>query len=564
MAISPFLEPKFIEEKRREIMADGLMQSDADRHISNFISRELGNESDFSIDYNSIQETPEAVSGLLDFYAYGTTQPTERFEFNDIPTEDGGSISSDILGGLQKGFESAVPGISPDLNGSGGDGGLGILEKPLEAVEGVLGAGADRAVESIRAGFSGEQGPVETATQVGLGALGTAARLVDLPIGAALSGASKLIPQSAKDKFANDPLVQKLGQDLSEAMEGLERIKKEDPALGRNLQSALDAGTAALTAFGLKEVVRGTKVATTAVKQARTTKAIGSIDDFIDEGISKGVKPTVRGKKTIARSNKFKADSREAVKSIVKRKGTLKLTTETGEEVIGETPENLLQFSQSIGQSKKAVFKEWRSQLDDAAQSGLKIDMEDMAQSLDDLASKKKFVVGRPKAAEHAKKLADRIRKSGPLAPDELDDLIQEWNNSLASFYAGAGDKAVGEIEGSVAKLARAKLDDFVETTTGKSGFQGLKNEYGALRSLEEEVSKRAIVEARRSAKGFFDLTDVFTGGELVSGLLTGNASQIIKGSAGRSIKEYIKFINNPNRIVKKMFQQVDNAIQLQ
>lgn len=495
--------------------------------------------------------------------------------FNDTKAVEGNlrskypSLPELMASGFISGTRRAIPGrdiVQEAKIGrarKGDEPGLGLLTKPLERVDELLEEGSTRAQESIATGIRGEQGPVESALQVGAGALGTAARVAVTPIEGLLKGVGYVIPESVKSGVMTDPLVQASVQKIGETIQAFEQLKQENPRLGRNLQAVIDAGEAALTFWGLQKAPEVAGKTAVNIGKERAKKALASIDDYIDEGISKGVKPTVRGKKTLARSQQFKEKSRQAVKSIVNRKNSLELTDEAGETLVGTTPENLLQFSESIDQAKRRVFTEWKSQLDEASRGGLLIDMEDVASQLDEIASQKKFLVARPQAAEHAKKIADRIRRSGPLSPEELDETIKEWNRSLASFYAGAGDKAVGEIEGSVAKVARKKLDDFVEDVTKKAGFQDLKNEYGALRSLEDEVAKRAIVEARRSAKGFFDITDVFTGGELVSGILTGNASQIIKGAAGRGLKEWIKFINNPNRIIKKMFQQVDNALTL-
>jgi len=70
----------------------------------------------------------------------------------------------------------------------------------------------------------------------------------------------------------------------------------------------------------------------------------------------------------------------------------------------------------------------------------------------------------------------------------------------------------------------------------------------------------RILVDARKNKKGFFDLTDVLTGGEITAGVLSGNPTMIAKGFAGRGIKEYIKLLNDPNRIVKKMFSKLEGV----
>jgi hypothetical protein len=102
-------------------------------------------------------------------------------------------------------------------------------------------------------------------------------------------------------------------------------------------------------------------------------------------------------------------------------------------------------------------------------------------------------------------------------------------------------------------------LDSVVESVTGKS-YQSLKNTYGALRAIQDDVLNRAIVDARKNAKGFFDLGEVFATGDLVSGLLSMNPAVAVRGTVMRGVINAIKSINNPNRIVKNMFSVVDRA----
>lgn len=54
-------------------------------------------------------------------------------------------------------------------------------------------------------------------------------------------------------------------------------------------------------------------------------------------------------------------------------------------------------------------------------------------------------------------------------------------------------------------------------------------------------------------------MTDIFTGGDILSGVITGNPALLARGVAGRGMKEYIQYLNNPNRYIKKAFDILDN-----
>jgi hypothetical protein len=552
------ITPEFLEKYR----AKGMSDQDIDR---TYLEASGDKEYKKFRDMFTSKYGHSSTGTLLDFMAYGTVNPPQTQQ--EEPQEQGktwSGILGDIGVGALKQASKMIPGalpfaqqsVQPDRAGLGD-----VVSTAAGKVGDVMDVGAGRAVESVQASLAGEQTPLETVTQVAAGAAGTAAKAAQLPIEPLLKAAGYVIPDSVKEGFMNDPLVQKTMEGIGSLMEAYDGLKDTNPRLARNLQAALDAGEGALTFLGVTKApaLAGAQIGKQQAKSA--AKRLAGVDKIIDEGIAKGVKPTVIGKKTLQRSQEFNERSREAVKSIINRKGSLSMTNEIGEEIVGRTPSNLMQFAQAIEQTKKGVYSEYSQLAKQATKAGIQIDVSDIAKSLDDVISNRATQIANPAVISHAKKLRDELISAGKMGPDEMDDLIKQWNSSLQGFYVGRGDKAIAQVEGSLAKISRKKLDDAIEQATGNSGFQALKNEYGALRTLEEEVAKRAIVDARKAAKGFFDMTDIFTGGELISGLLTSNPASIIKGAAGRGIKERIKFLTDPNNIVRKMFEDVDSIL---
>lgn len=70
----------------------------------------------------------------------------------------------------------------------------------------------------------------------------------------------------------------------------------------------------------------------------------------------------------------------------------------------------------------------------------------------------------------------------------------------------------------------------------------------------------RAIVQARKNAKGLLDFTDVFSGGNVVQGILTLNPTQIAVGGTQKAIASVMKTLNDPDRYVRKLFELVDDS----
>jgi len=104
----------------------------------------------------------------------------------------------------------------------------------------------------------------------------------------------------------------------------------------------------------------------------------------------------------------------------------------------------------------------------------------------------------------------------------------------------------------------REQLDKIIEQASGEK-YQLLKNQYSALKTIEKDLARQVNNEIRKQSKGFFDITDIFTGEDLIVGALTANPTLVGKGLAGRGIKEVIKYLNNPNRYIKKAFDMLEN-----
>jgi hypothetical protein len=107
----------------------------------------------------------------------------------------------------------------------------------------------------------------------------------------------------------------------------------------------------------------------------------------------------------------------------------------------------------------------------------------------------------------------------------------------------------------------REELDDIITKTLEQSGYQGLKKSYGSLKAIEKDVAHRSGIYARLNKKGLIDFTDIFTSGEIVAGLATMNPALLAKGVTMKAVKEYIKYVNDPNHIVKTMFKDVDDIL---
>lgn len=322
---------------------------------------------------------------------------------------------------------------------------------------------------------------------------------------------------------------------------------------GESIGEALTPGYGTIIGAGLPALgyaVGATKEAIVGTKQ---------IEPTVKKAIEKAVRPSVVGKSTQKQSDQYFAKAKDAVEAVVNNKNNLKYTDEFGEEVVGKLPKNLNEFTQSIEQTKKAVFEEYN-----ALSKGTKstVNLGNVVPELEKAAKDKVLNIKDPLTAKYAQEMADRYKNAGSLTPEETESLIQKFNEDLQSFYKnpsyGSGTKV--QIDAMVANNLRKSLDDVIMKATGKE-YQKLKNVYGALSTIEKDVIHRAIIDARKNNKGLIDLTNIFSYGDIATGLATGQPAIVGGGLLQRGIAAFYKLKNDPNHIIKGMFNDVEKSL---
>jgi cell fate (sporulation/competence/biofilm development) regulator YmcA (YheA/YmcA/DUF963 family) len=283
---------------------------------------------------------------------------------------------------------------------------------------------------------------------------------------------------------------------------------------------------------------------------ARALAKKTGVEAYVKKGVDKGIKPTVKNKSSYTAMRSFDENANVAVRTIAENKNNLNLVDEFGEKIA--RPRSAAEMAQAIEQTKKNVYKQYHQMAVEAGEKGAQTDISPVIYKLQDVSGDIKY---NPQIREYARKMVDEVSELQGAIPDVIESRIKDLNSSLAGFYDGRVTRAQAQIDASVANMMREQLDNTIMSAVG-DGYQGLKNKYGALKAIEKEVNHRAIVNARRASKGIADLTDIFTGGDLISGVLTMNPAAVTRGVAGRGIKEIYKTLNNPDRYINEMFKK--------
>ncbi len=300
-----------------------------------------------------------------------------------------------------------------------------------------------------------------------------------------------------------------------------------------------------------------------AFKLAKAGLARKSFDTIVSNGIEKGIKPQYRGamRSSPVALQEYKKQAGDAVADIIGRKQTFEYIDDAGDLVSkGHVPTNLSEFAQAIDQSKKQIYEQYSALSSKATQAGAKIDLSSISDKLLAYSEDPVKQLADKSKASYARDMAVRLMKKGTLDPKQTETLIAELNQGLSKAFSDKSIKGISEVDGSIAAALRESLDDVVMKATGEQ-YQPLKNAYGSLKTIEKDVGHRALIAARKNVKGLPDLTDIFTGGDIVGGMLTGNPAMVTKGMVGKGISMYYRFLNSPDANIMRMFSGAEKAL---
>jgi len=333
---------------------------------------------------------------------------------------------------------------------------------------------------------------------------------------------------------------------------------------------ATHPGYGLMTAYGAKKlggagIAKGKSV----LAERALTKAPDKLNQIITEGIEKGIRPSVEGKSTFSQTSAYAEKAQNAVKSILDNKDKLQLTDEFG-EVTTQLPKNLKQFSQAIEQTKGKIFEQYNEMASRAGQQGATIELTPISNELNVVANSKVLERVAPDVAAYAKKRANAFSGGAKAYPElggkqnvftatEAQEAVKALNNSLEAFYKNPSYETASRasIDSLVVNHIRKSLDDVIEKSVAP-GYQDLKRQYGSLKSIEKDVNRRAVVDARKNIKGLIDFSDIFSGSQVVNGIMSMNPAVVTTGISAKIISALYKMKNDPNRIVSKMFTKAE------
>ncbi|MHC4292663.1 MAG: hypothetical protein ACYSTX_00080 [Planctomycetota bacterium] len=277
--------------------------------------------------------------------------------------------------------------------------------------------------------------------------------------------------------------------------------------------------------------------------------------NIIKKNIQKAIRPTVAQQRTGAQYKAYLEKATDAVSSIVINQKKLNLIDDAGKKV--DIPQSLRQFQEAIDQTKTIIFKKYDKLAKEAGAAGVKVDLKSIANDLSSLASDPTLQDFSPDVIRYAADKVAALNTRGRYTPSQAQEAIAILNKKLTAFYKNPSYEGaqISYVDAMISNKLRSQLDGVVSLLPKE--YQSLKNTYGALKTIEGDVARRAAVDARKNIKGLIDFADIFSGSQALQGIILQRPDVVASGVGAKMISSFYRYLNNPNRIIKTMFADV-------
>lgn len=282
----------------------------------------------------------------------------------------------------------------------------------------------------------------------------------------------------------------------------------------------------------------------------------------VNDLYNRAIRPTVAGKSNEGQVEKANNQAISGLQAISQNRENLTFTDANGEVVKGQTPKSVDQLSQSIAQTKASIFKQYDALAKQAGEKGVMVDPSKIAIELQSVIDSKSLAIANPKAVEYAKSVQERLNSTGLIDAKTAQDVIGHYNDALKAFYKNPSYDTASTvaIDSLIANKFREQLDAGITGATGEQ-YQSLKNQYGALSSMEKDVTHRNIVWGRQNAVGLVgNIANITSGAELARGLITMNPADIVVSGVIKGAQKWMQYLNNPDIGVSRIFSEIDKS----
>lgn len=291
--------------------------------------------------------------------------------------------------------------------------------------------------------------------------------------------------------------------------------------------------------------------------------------------IQKAIKPTVKWKQNQADFDKFIDDTMDSIDTMIKNKEALQYTDDAWNVIKWQLPTNRRELSEAIQSMKKAIWDEVDDITKQAWDVGAKVNLNNVYKQLDDIADDVAQNIANPQTKniveQYKNMLLQYTDDAGNISIDQAQKLTQNFNKQLTAFFKNPSmnDVSKNAIIAQMNKWVKDAINNWLDDalwnaikwwSKASKEYTALKQAYGKLLTMEDEVSKSALVAARQNTKWLSQtMLDAFGWGDIAEALLTLNAWKAAKWATIKLIWSIYNYLNSPDRHLQQLFKLIEN-----
>lgn len=140
------------------------------------------------------------------------------------------------------------------------------------------------------------------------------------------------------------------------------------------------------------------------------------------------------------------------------------------------------------------------------------------------------------------------------------EQFIESLNRNIAKeFFAGTSEAASSMVNAGTSRLIRETLDKLITESTG-AGYQNLRSQYAALKTLESDLVRKFQQDARSIGGGLAEYTGAFATGDIIGSALSLDPAQFAKGATLGIFATLKRKLSNPERYLRRSFDLLDDV----
>lgn len=293
--------------------------------------------------------------------------------------------------------------------------------------------------------------------------------------------------------------------------------------------------------------------------------------------IEKSIKPSIKGKKSFGQYDKFVDDTLDVTNFFWKNKNLIKYTNANGEEVVWKLPTTLKETNEAFSNMKKTLYDAYNEIAMEAWEAWARVNLRNVLDELDNIGGDVAQNIANPSTQNTIQKykqaILNSVDEAWTISIEDAQKLTQEFNKQLEAFFRNptmndvSSNSIIAKINKGLRESINTSLDDVLDAWISNGWanskyYQDLKSMYGKIKSVEGEVSRAALNNAKKNLKGGTDsVIDALAWWDITSALLSLDPAQAAKWVTMNIIKNYYKKLNDPNRYIKKLFELSDSKI---